>query len=135
MSESLSQTFLAITRNTTDLEWLQGALAPLGQVVSAGAGSLDELLALVDVTFANLVFIGLDREHVTTQCALIEGALEAKPLLAIVALGDGMDNQLVLNAMRAGARDFVAYGSRASEVAGLVRRLSKRLPAVTPEYS
>ncbi|MDD2053183.1 pilus assembly protein [Pseudomonas putida] len=132
MSQSLSQTFLAITRNDTDLEWLQGALAPLGQVVSAGMGSLDELLALVDVTFASLVFVGLDREHVVAQSALIEGALEAKPMLAIVALGDGMDNQLVLNAMRAGARDFVAYGSRSSEVAGLVRRLSKRLPPVAP---
>ncbi|WP_192563370.1 pilus assembly protein [Pseudomonas gozinkensis] len=131
MSQSLSQTFLAITRNSTDLEWLQSALAPLGQVVSAGGGSLDELLALVDVTFASLVFVGLDREHVVAQSALIEGALEAKPMLAIVALGDGMDNQLVLNAMRAGARDFVAYGSRSSEVAGLVRRLSKRLPPVT----
>lgn len=130
MSQNLSQTFLAITRNSTDLEWLQGALAPLGQVVGAGGGSLDELLALVDVTFASLVFIGLDREHVVAQSALIEGALEAKPMLAIVALGDGMDNQLVLNAMRAGARDFVAYGSRASEVSGLVRRLSKRLPPV-----
>ncbi|ANH96438.1 pilus assembly protein [Pseudomonas koreensis] len=130
MNQNLSQTFLAITRNSTDLEWLQGALAPLGQVVSAGAGSLDELLALVDVTFASLVFVGLDREHVVAQSALIEGALEAKPMLAIVALGDGMDNQLVLNAMRAGARDFVAYGSRASEVAGLVRRLNKRLPPV-----
>lgn len=31
MSDSLSQTFLAITRNTTDLEWLQGALAPLAR--------------------------------------------------------------------------------------------------------
>lgn len=131
MSQNLSQTFLAITRNSTDLEWLQSALAPLGQVVSAGGGSLDELLALVDVTFASLVFVGLDREHVVAQSALIEGALEAKPMLAIVALGDGMDNQLVLNAMRAGARDFVAYGSRSSEVAGLVRRLSKRLPPVT----
>ena len=40
MSQNLSQTFLAITRNSTDLEWLQGALAPLGQVVSAGGGSL-----------------------------------------------------------------------------------------------
>ncbi|VVN90169.1 hypothetical protein PS718_01823 [Pseudomonas fluorescens] len=132
MSQNLSQTFLAITRNDTDLEWLQGALAPLGQVVSAGGGSLDELLALVDVTFASLVFVGLDRDHLVAQSALIEGVLEAKPMLAIVALGDGMDNQLVLNAMRAGARDFVAYGSRSSEVAGLVRRLSKRLPAVTP---
>ena len=132
MSQSLSQTFLALTRNNTDLEWLQGALAPFGQVVGAGTSSLDELLALIDVTFAGLVFVGLDREKVVAQCALIEGALEAKPMLAIVALGDGMDNQLVLNAMRAGARDFVAYGSRSSEVAGLVRRLSKRLPPVTP---
>src|SRR5471032_3605863 len=132
MSQSLSQTFLAITRNSTDLEWLQGALGPLGQVVSAGSGNLDELLALVDVTVASVVFIGLDREHLMSQSALIEGALEAKPMLAIVALGDGMDNQLVLNAMRAGARDFVAYGSRSSEVAGLVRRLSKRLPPVAP---
>ncbi|QVM96178.1 pilus assembly protein [Pseudomonas sp. SORT22] len=135
MSESLSQTFLAITRNDGDLQWLQGALAPLGQVVGAGSGSLDELLALVDVTFASLVFVGLDREQVVHQCALIEGVLEAKPMLAIVALGDGMDNQLVLNAMRAGARDFVAYGSRSSEVAGLVRRLSKRLPPVTSNPS
>lgn len=132
MSENLSQTFLAITRNDADLQWLQGALAPLGQVVGAGTGaSLDELLALVDVTFASLVFVGLDRDHLVNQCALIEGVLEAKPMLAIVALGDGMDNQLVLSAMRAGARDFVAYGSRSSEVAGLVRRLSKRLPPVT----
>ncbi|MDY0916690.1 AAA family ATPase [Pseudomonas viridiflava] len=135
MSQSLSQTFLAITRNTTDLEWLQGALGSLGQVVSAGTGSLDDLLALVDVTFASVVFVGLDREHLVNQSALIEGALEAKPMLAIVALGDGMDNQLVLNAMRAGARDFVAYGSRSSEVAGLVRRLSKRLPAVAPSLN
>ena len=132
MSQNLSQTFLALTRNNTDLEWLQGALAPLGQVVGAGTSSLDELLALVDVTFAGLIFVGLDRDKVVSQCALIEGALEAKPMLAIVALGDGMDNQLVLNAMRAGARDFVAYGSRSSEVAGLVRRLSKRLPPVAP---
>ncbi|MCW2268345.1 hypothetical protein D3C77_19530 [compost metagenome] len=135
MSESLSQTFIAITRNDEDLQWLQGALAPLGQVVGTGRGSLDELLALIDVTFANLIFVGLDREQVVNQCALIEGVLEAKPMLAIVALGDGMDNQLVLNAMRAGARDFVAYGSRSSEVAGLVRRLSKRLPAVASNPS
>ncbi|MCU1728396.1 pilus assembly protein [Pseudomonas sp. 7P_10.2_Bac1] len=132
MSQSLSQTFLALTRNDTDLEWLQGALAPLGQVVGAGGSTLDELLALIDVTFAGLIFVGLDRDKVVSQCALIEGALEAKPMLAIVAMGDGMDNQLVLNAMRAGARDFVAYGSRSSEVAGLVRRLSKRLPPVSP---
>ncbi len=135
MNESLNPTFLAITRNEEDLHWLQGALAPQGQVIGATAGSLDELLALVNATFSNLMFIGLDREQLVSQCALIEGVLEARPMLAIVALGDGMDNQLVLHAMRAGARDFVAYGSRPSEVAGLVRRLGKRMPAVTSNPS
>ena len=135
MSESLNQAYLALTRNDEDLHWLQGALAPLGQVIGASSPNLDELLALVDMTFSNLVFIGLDREQLIGQCALIEGLLEAKPMLAIVALGDGMDNQLVLHAMRAGARDFVAYGSRASEVAGLVRRLGKRLPTATSNPS
>ncbi|MPS45981.1 MAG: hypothetical protein E2597_17830, partial [Stenotrophomonas sp.] len=53
-------------------------------------------------------FIGLDREQLVNQCALIEGVLEAKPLLAIVALGDGMDNQLVLHAMLAARRKGLA---------------------------
>lgn len=59
MSESLNQTYLALTRNDEDLHWLQGALAPLGQVIGASSANLDELLALVDMTFSNLVFIGL----------------------------------------------------------------------------
>ena len=47
MSESHNQTYLALTRNQDDLHWLQGALAPLGQVIGANGPSLDELLALV----------------------------------------------------------------------------------------
>ncbi|WP_437882594.1 pilus assembly protein [Pseudomonas sp. LRF_L74] len=130
----MSQTFLALTRNATDMDWLQSALVPVGQVLSAGRGSLDELLSLVDATSASILFIGLDRDNLTTQSSLIEGMVEARPLLAIVALGDGLDNHLVLNAMRAGARDFIAYGARASEVAGLARRLTKRLPSVPPVW-
>ena len=39
MNQNLSQTFLAITRNSTDLEWLQGAQAP---VILAGRVSRSE---------------------------------------------------------------------------------------------
>lgn len=131
----MSQTFLALTRNGADLEWLQGALTPLGQVLSAGRGTLDELLGLIEVTGASLLFVGLDRDNLVAQTSLIEGALAARPMLAVVAMGDGLDNQLVLNAMRAGARDFIAYGARTSEVAGLVRRLVQRLPSVLPHHA
>ncbi|HWV08320.1 MAG TPA: pilus assembly protein [Pseudomonas sp.] len=127
-----SQTFLALTRNNADLEWLQTSLSSLGQVLNAGRGGLDELIALADVTGAGLLFVGLDRDNLMTQSSLIEGVLEAKPMMAVVALGDGLDNQLVLSAMRAGARDFIAYGARTSEVTGLVRHLSKRMPHIAP---
>lgn len=123
----MEHTFLAASQRAADTEWLQEALAPLGQVLRAG-DTLDELLGLIEVTGASLVFVGIDREHTVAQCALIEGLLEARPMLVVVAIGDGFDNQLVISAMRAGARDFMSYGLRSSEVLGLVRRLTQRLP-------
>lgn len=127
----MEQIFLAQTRRKQDLEWLQAALAGQGQVLNVGE-TLDDVLGLMDMTGSCLVFIGLSREGQTTQCALIEALLDVRPMVVVVALGDGLDNQLVLNAMRAGARDFIAYGSRSSEVLGLVRRLTQRLPQLPP---
>ena len=54
MSESLSQTFLAITRNEGDLQWLQGALTPGGdaraeiRLVQAVDDGLDGVGRVVD---------------------------------------------------------------------------------------
>ncbi|MBV7563098.1 pilus assembly protein [Pseudomonas sp. sia0905] len=127
----MEQIFLAQTRRKQDLEWLQAALAGQGQVLNVG-DTLDEVLGLMDMTGSCLVFVGLSREGQTSQCALIEALLDMRPMVVVVALGDGLDNQLVLNAMRAGARDFIAYGSRSSEVLGLVRRLTQRLPQLPP---
>lgn len=128
----MNQTFLALTDSKADLEWLQNSLSSVGQVLHVEDHSLDSVLALIGVTGANILFVGLSRDHLSAQSALIEDCMEARPMLSVVGLGDGMDTQLVLSAMRAGARDFIAYGSRSSEVAGLVRRLGKRLPNVVP---
>ncbi|GAA3540720.1 pilus assembly protein [Zobellella aerophila] len=122
----MEQTFLVYSHNQADVEWLQTALSP--QQVLAVNEQLDDLLSLVDVTGSSLVFIGLEQQNMVAQCGVIEGLLEAKPFVTVVGLGDGMDNQLVIHAMRAGARDFITYGMRSSEVQGLVRRLSQRLP-------
>lgn len=121
------QTFLACTNQDADINWLQSSLAQMGQVLRASP-SLDELFGLIDATGSTLVFVGMDRDNLSAQCALIESLLEARPLLAVVVIGDGFDNDLVIAAMRAGARDFVTYGLRTSEVSGLVRRITERLP-------
>lgn len=125
----MTQTFLACTELEADLSWLQTALAPMGQVLRAGQ-SLDELFGLIDATGATLVFVGVDRDNLSGQCALIESLLEARPMLAVMVIGDGFDNDLVIASMRAGARDFVTHGLRSSEVLGLVRRITERLPAL-----
>jgi len=125
----MTQTFLACTNLDADITWLQSALAPMGQVLRS-TQSLDELFGLIDATGATLVFVGMDRDNLSAQCALIESLLEARPLLAVMVVGDGFDNDLVIAAMRAGARDFVTYGLRTSEVTGLVRRITERLPAL-----
>lgn len=123
------RTFLACTYQEGDINWLQSALASMGQVLRASQ-QLDELFGLIDATGATLVFVGMDRDNMSSQCALIESLLEAKPLLAVVVMGDGFDNELVIAAMRAGAKDFLTAGLRSSEVSGLVRRITERLPTL-----
>lgn len=123
----MDNTFLVCSRNEPDVEWLQSTLVSVGQIVKVGE-TLDEVLRLMDMMRASLIFIGVDRDNLVTQCALIEGLLEARPMLVVVAVGDGFNSELVIAAMRAGARDFITYGLRGSEVQGLVRRLATRLP-------
>lgn len=125
------RTFLACALGDEDLSWLQSSLSSMGQVLRAGAG-LDELMGLIDATDSTLVFVGMDRESLSVQCALIESLLEARPMMTVMVVGDGFDNELVIAAMRSGARDFITFGLRASEVLGLVRRVSERLPPLPP---
>jgi|SRR5690554_3689042 len=125
------RTFLACALGDEDLGWLQSSLSSMGQVLRSGNG-LDELMGLIDATNSTLVFVGMDRENLSVQCALIESLLEARPMMTVMVVGDGFDNELVLAAMRSGARDFLTYGLRASEVLGLVRRVSERLPPLPP---
>ncbi|HWK53565.1 MAG TPA: pilus assembly protein [Hyphomicrobiales bacterium] len=119
--------FVVCATEARQIEWLQGSLISLGQVIAAG-DSLEELSALVDTMQAAVAFVAVDRQQQVQQCALIESLLEARPLVAVIAIGDGYDSDLVIASMRAGARDFLTTGQRGSEVLGLVRRQLSRMP-------
>jgi len=123
----MENTFLACTRDETETSWLQSSLMGYGKVVQVQE-SLEEMFRLVDLMEVSLLFMAVDRHNRVQQCALIESLLESRPMVAVVAIGDGYDSELVIAAMRAGARDFMTYGLRGSEVMGLVRRLIARLP-------
>ena len=121
------RTFLACALDEDNLTWLQGALAPMGQVLRSGTG-LEVLLGMIDASGSTLVLVGITRENLASQCSLIESLLETRPMMTVMVVGDSFDNELVIAAMRAGARDFITYGQRGSEVQGQVRRIVDRLP-------
>ena len=84
---------------------------------------------MVDVVDVGIVFVGVDRPHLADAYSLIEGVMEARTTVSVVAIGDGQDSELVLAAMRAGAKDFLSPGQRSSEVHGLIWRVGRKHPS------
>lgn len=119
--------FVVVVDDDRELQWLKSGLQQVGDIVPASSQALEDILGLVDMIGANIIFVGMHKTTVQRITTLIEGMLAAKPMLSVIAIGDGFDNDLVLAAMRAGARDFLVPGSRTSEVTGLVRRLGERI--------
>ncbi len=125
----MRNSFLLCTKEESQFEWLRSALVALGQVVKTD-DNLEELMRLVELMTVSLVFVSIDRQHQVHQCALIESLLEERPMVAVIAIGDGYDSDLVIASMRAGARDFITVGQRGIEVVGLARRQLTRLPSL-----
>lgn len=124
----MGQTFLITGCAERDMDWLRVALADQGRILTAD-NDLEEVLDLIDMMDVDLVFIGVEPSRMTEACALMEGMLEARPRVSVVAVGNGHDSDLVLAAMRAGARDFLTPGGNASEVYGLIWRMGRKQPS------
>ncbi|WP_019589468.1 MULTISPECIES: hypothetical protein [unclassified Thioalkalivibrio] len=120
--------FVASLLGGRELEWLKMSLGDLGAVVPAESDQLDEVLGLLDLGDARVMFVGVTAGDLNRASALIEGITAARPMLTVIAVGDGNARDELLAAMRAGARDFLAVGTRASEVRALVRRALDRVP-------
>jgi len=127
--------FVATLPEGRELEWLKLSLAELGSVVPAASDNLDEVLGLLDLSNSPILFVGVNRNDLARASALIEGVLASRPLLTVVAVGEGMSQDELLTAMRAGARDFLTVGSRASEARALVRRLLERVPTERDDHA
>lgn len=120
--------FVAALPEGRALEWLKLSLGEMGTVVPAETDNLDEIKGVLDLTDTPLLFVWMDRHSLTQSAALVEGILDVKPLLTVIAVGEGVHQDELLAAMRAGARDFLTVGTRASEARALVRRALDKAP-------
>lgn len=127
---SSEQTVVLISQDRAQLEWLQTSLEGTASVVPCQQSDLNDVLQLINMAAASIVFAPIQRDSWLQDVQFIEGLMAARPTLACIALSDMLDQDRLLGAMRAGARDFLTFSARPSEVAGLVRRLSERTPAV-----
>lgn len=124
----MAHNFVVVTEREDYVQWLQQALGKDAEVVVADQDSVDRVLQLIDATSANMVFVQVGGGEREPHAPLIEGLLAAKPYLVCVAIGDALDNELLLAAMRAGARDFLRVGSDPREVQSLVYRTLEKAP-------
>lgn len=129
MSTARKHSFIAVTNNQEHIRWLNEVFRDEGELVVADSPSLERVRQILDLTGAHVVFLALTQQTLRQDIALIEGLVAVKPLLSVIAMADQIDNEMLLLAMRAGARDFVIAGSRHSEVLKLVQRIQNRTPA------
>lgn len=119
-----------VTQDRDQFSWLQSALESNADVVMSQQRDLNDVLQLINMATASIIFVPVRRDAWIEDVQFIEGLVAASPTLACVAVSETLDQERLLGAMRAGAKDFVTFTTRPSELAGLVRRLGERVPEV-----
>ena len=120
------QTVLAVTNREDYLSWLNQALSDHAEVVVADDDTVERVLQLVDAVEADGLFVQLGGGEKASHLDLIEGLLAVKPHLAIAVFSESTELDMVIAAMRAGARDVVAVGSSERQAQDALYRLRGR---------
>jgi pilus assembly protein CpaE len=122
----MKEQFVAVVDTESQLAWLRDSLADLGTVVASDQVDVDRVLQLIDSASAEALFVGFTTFDVALRSRLVVRVLERKPRLAVIAVGDPTDSALVLQAVRAGACDFVSERAAASDLIDAVERALSR---------
>ncbi len=117
-------TYIAAVEKTEYFEWLRSALEPAADVARVERSSLEDAISLIDMTGATMIFVEVGEGQ---GVSIIESLLAVRPMLTVIAIGPAGNEQYVLSAMRAGARDYLSPNMRTSELVGMVRRLEERI--------
>ncbi|EMR12225.1 hypothetical protein MPL1_11418 [Methylophaga lonarensis MPL] len=131
MNKQQKNAFVIVPEGETQARWLQDVLEQEGEVVKADANSIDRVRQLLDLTGSQVVFVGLSSQNLRQNIAFIEDLVTFKTMLLVIAVADHADNELLLGAMRAGAREFITSDTKSSEVLRLLHRLQLRAPVAS----
>jgi pilus assembly protein CpaE len=119
---------VAVTEREEYARWLKDALENKAEVAVADSDAVERVLQLVDATSTDIVFVQFDEVNLRAQTALVEGLFAVKPYLSVVAVSDTYRRDVLLAAMRASVRDFIAFDSDPLEIQDLLERLLEQAP-------
>lgn len=128
MAKLQKNSFVVVPDHEVQFNWLQEVLAEEGEVIKVDISSIERVRQLLDLTGSQVIFVGLSEVNLRENIAFIENLVMFKTMLLVIAVADHMDNELLLSAMRAGAREFITTGTRHNEVMRLLNRLQHRAP-------
>lgn len=126
---SVRKSFIAILDNRECEVWLTQTLSEYGEVVVSSKHSIEQVLHLAKSLNPSAIFVQLQASDYQKGISLIEGLITAKPYLSIFVIADAINQELLLAAMRAGARDFIHIGTSASEIMSEVNRFASFDPS------
>lgn len=123
---------VVVTDDPAYLNWLQNVApgADFSQVRPVDAEDLIERVQMTGRT--DIVFFQFEPENFSARAALVERFAERMPDIPVAGMGSDSAPDVVLAAMRAGARDFFVLRRDESNVAALLNRLLRRSSLTNP---
>lgn len=114
------------------LNWLQHAAEGIEFTLIAPQDANDLIERVQMMGRADIVFFQFDAMNASTRASMVERFLDRMPEVPVAGLGADNNSDVVLTAMRAGARDFFVLKRDDANVAALLGRLLRRSAQTTP---
>ena len=117
------------------VSWLQNAVGQNADFSLLRPLDAEDLIERVQMMGrVDIVFFQFDAANVESRTSMVERLLERMPDIPTAGLGAESNPDIVLSAMRSGARDFFVLRRDEANVAALLGKLLRRTTAVTKTH-
>lgn len=130
----MEQRFIVVTEQEARFASLNEAIQSLGVAVWLHWNS-DVLVQLVGSMGANVVFVEFSEERLAQASELAAKLLSVYPRLWIVGFAQRADSSLIIEAMRAGARDFVELQAAPEQICRSLKHVLEQTPKLPAQSS
>lgn len=118
----IEESLLAVVEESGTEAWLDQALQDVGRLEKVSRADLGRVLRLLEATGAGIALVEVAEGDADQAMAVITALSNARPWVTVMALCRTVDQDTLLQCMRAGARDCVVVGSDGAELRDRLRR-------------